>query len=66
MSRKLTALNVLILLAMLFIVAYGQTSKRVTTPEKQAELNKLGSEGWELVAVQNAGLVTAFYLKRQK
>lgn len=73
--KKLTALNVLILVAVLFVTAYGQTTRRIaweyrvefSTQTEQAPLNRLGQEGWELVAVESVGgTVTAFYLKRQK
>jgi hypothetical protein len=30
----------------------------------QAELNRLGLQGWELVAVQPFGMATRLYLKR--
>ena len=40
------------------------------TPSVQDELNQLGAEGWELVAVENVGSTTPpaaiYYLKRAK
>lgn len=33
-------------------------------PSVQDELNRLGQQGWELVAVQPAGMVTRLFMKK--
>jgi hypothetical protein len=43
-----------------YINVYGFSTQRVV-----AELNRLGSEGWEAVAlIEFEGIASAFYLKR--
>ena len=36
----------------------------IRTADVQAELNRLGLQGWELVAVQATGIATRLYFKR--
>lgn len=73
MKRQILLSVALVILTAL-VTAFAQSPRRVqweytsetASPGKPAHLNKLGDEGWELVAVQTDGLTAVFFLKRQK
>lgn len=58
-------------LLFLTVVGFTQTTTKQQTWEykytlKFNDLNKLGAEGWELVAATDYNGITSFYLKRPK